>query len=164
MLKTSVVEPRQYRDAMSRFAGAVHVVATDGKAGRRGTTVIAACSVSDDPPTVLVCLNATNPSNDLFRDNGVFSLNTLHSGQRELANAFSGLTGLPQQERFAFGVWDTLATGAPTLSDAAAVFDCELVESKDMATHRILFGRVKGVRIGDSLDPLLYYNRQYRVL
>lgn len=164
MLKTSVVESRQYRDAMSRFAGAVHVVATDGRAGRRGTTVIAACSVSDDPPTVLVCLNATNPSNDLFRDNGVFSLNTLHAGHRELANAFSGLTGLSQPERFGFGVWETLATGAPTLSDAAAVFDCELVESKEVATHRILFGRVRGVRVGDSLEPLIYYNRQYRVL
>ena len=149
---------------MSRFAGAVHVVATDGRAGRRGTTVIAACSVSDDPPTVLVCLNATNPSNDLFRDNGVFSLNTLHAGHRELANAFSGLTGLSQPERFGFGVWETLATGAPTLSDAAAVFDCELVESKEVATHRILFGRVRGVRVGDSLEPLIYYNRQYRVL
>jgi cob(II)yrinic acid a,c-diamide reductase len=164
VLKKSVVEPRQYRDAMSRFAGAVHVVTTDGTAGRRGTTVIAACSVSDDPPTVLVCLNRGNPANERFHDNGCFALNTLPAGRQDLANAFSGLTGLPQDERFALGAWDTLATGAPTLSDAAAVFDCELIESKDLATHRVLFGRVKGVRIGDSLDPLIYYNRQYRVL
>ena len=50
-----------YRDAMARFAGAVHVLTTDGPAGKRGTTVIAACSVSDNPPTVLVCLNRENP-------------------------------------------------------------------------------------------------------
>jgi cob(II)yrinic acid a,c-diamide reductase len=164
VLKKSEVEPRHYRDAMSRFAGAVHVVTTDGKAGRRGTTVIAACSVSDNPPTVLVCLNRGNEANDLYVNNGVFALNTLAASQQDLANAFSGLTGLSQDERFALAEWDTIATGAPALAEAAAVFDCELVETKDFATHRVHFGRVKGVRIGDSLEPLLYYNREYRAL
>ncbi|MET0598611.1 MAG: flavin reductase, partial [Mesorhizobium sp.] len=56
MLKKQEVEPLHYRDAMARFAGAVHVLTTDGPAGKRGTTVIAACSVSDNPPTVLVCI------------------------------------------------------------------------------------------------------------
>ncbi len=164
MLKPSEVEPRQYREAMAHFAGAVHVVTTDGAAGRRGTTVIAACSASDNPPTVLVCLNRGKPENDLFAENGVFALNTLPAGMEELANGFSGLTGLTQAGRFALGRWDTIATGAPTLVDAAVVFDCEVETTFDHATHRILFGRVRGVRIGESLDPLLYYNRQYRVL
>src|SRR5690606_14115835 len=164
VLKKAEVEPRQYRGAMSRFAGAVHVVTTDGRAGRRGTTVIAACSVSDDPPTILVCLNRHNRANDLYVENGVFALNTLPAERQDLANAFSGLTGLPQNERFSLAAWDTIATGAPTLSDAAAVFDCELIEAKELATHRVLFGQVRGVRISDSLSPLIYYNRQYRVL
>lgn len=164
MLKNTAVEPRTYRDAMARFAGAVHVIATDGKAGRRGVTVIAACSVSDNPPTILVCLNRENLANDMFRDNGAFTLNTLARAHEPLANAFSGLTGLSQEDRFLLAGWDTIATGAPALVGAAAVFDCELVDSKDLATHRVLFGRVRGVRIGDSLDPLLYYNRAYRVL
>jgi cob(II)yrinic acid a,c-diamide reductase len=164
VLKKSEVEPRHYRDAMSRFAGAVHVATTDGDAGRRGTTVIAACSVSDDPPTILVCLNRGNEANDLYVKNGAFALNTLAAGQQELANAFSGLTGLSQDARFALGEWDTIATGAPALADAAAVFDCELVETKDFATHRVHFGKVRGIRIGDSLNPLIYYNREYRVL
>ncbi|MEX0955832.1 MAG: flavin reductase [Rhizobiaceae bacterium] len=164
MLKNTAVEPRTYRDAMARFAGAVHVIATDGQAGRRGVTVIAACSVSDNPPTILVCLNRENTSNDLFRDNGVFTLNTLTGGQGPLADAFSGLTGLSQDDRFAAAEWDAIATGAPALVGAAAVFDCELVDSKDFATHRVLFGRVRAVRIGDSLSPLIYYNRAYRVL
>jgi cob(II)yrinic acid a,c-diamide reductase len=164
LLKNTAVEPRSYRDAMARFAGAVHVIATAGEAGRRGVTVIAACSVSDNPPTILVCLNRENVSNDLFRDNGVFTLNTLTDSQEPLADAFSGLTGLSQDDRFAAAEWDTIATGAPSLVGAAAVFDCELVDAKDLATHRVLFGRVRGVRIGDSLNPLIYYNRAYRVL
>lgn len=164
MLKKSEFDPQLYRDAMARFAGAVHVLTTDGPAGRRGTTVIAACSVSDHPPMILVCINRENVSNALYSENGRFVLNTLSDTHRDLANAFSGLTGLTQEERFATGRWTTLATGAPVLADAAAAFDCELTEWSDMATHRVLFGKVTGVRIGDSFSPLMYYNRSYRAL
>lgn len=161
---TPRIEPQDYREAMSRFAGAVHVVTTGGKAGPRGLTVIAACSVSDQPPTVLVCINRQNPANDLFVENGVFALNTLSADQQAVSVAFSGVTGLSTEERFSHGEWDTISTGAPTLHGALAVFDCELVEAKDMATHRILFGKVTGLRVGDRLAPLLYHDRTYRTL
>jgi len=164
VLKIKDIEPQHYRDAMAHFAGAVHVVTTDGDAGRRGVTVIAACSVSDNPPTVLVCLNRQNANNDLFLHNGVFALNTLSSGHKRLSDAFSGLTALSQDERFALGEWDTLSTGAPTLVGAMAVFDCQLVEAKDFATHRVYFGKVTGLRVGANLKPLIYHDRGYRVL
>ena len=164
MLKKIVIEPQAYRDAMSRFAGAVHVVTTDGPAGRRGTTIIAACSVSDGPPTVLACLNRNNPKNEAFAANGNFALNTLAVKHEPLAVAFSGVTGLSPEERFALAEWDVIATGAPTLVGAVAVFDCELIDAKDLATHRVLFGKVTGLRTGDSLRPLIYYDRSYHVL
>ena len=164
MLKPNEIGPQAYRDAMARFAGAVHVITTDGAAGRRGTTIIATCSVSDSPPMVLACLNRENPNNELFIKNGNFALNTLAAKHEPMAVAFSGVTGASQAERFALGKWDTIETGAPTLVDAVAVFDCEIVESKDMATHRVLFGRVTGLRIGDSVRPLLYFERGYHVL
>lgn len=164
MLKKYEIGPQAYRDAMAHFAGAVHVITSDGPAGRRGTTVIAACSVSDSPPMVLACLNRENPNNNVFVKNGNFALNTLAAKHEPLAVAFSGVTGLSAAERFALGEWDVIATGAPTLKQAVAVFDCELVDSKDMATHRVLFGRVTGLRVGDSLRPLLYHDRGYHVL
>jgi cob(II)yrinic acid a,c-diamide reductase len=164
VLKKNDIGPQAYRDAMANFAGAVHVVTTDGPAGKRGATVIATCSVSDTPPTVLVCVNRENPKNDAFLKNGNFALNTLRAEQQPLAVAFSGLSGLPPQERFALARWDTIASGAPTLMDALAVFDCELVDTKDHATHRVLFGKVTGLRIGDTLEPLIYFNRGYRAL
>ena len=164
MLKKYEIGPQAYRDAMSHFAGAVHVITTDGPAGLRGTTVIAACSVSDSPPTVLACLNRENPNNLAFVKNGRFALNTLAAKHEPLSVAFSGLTGLTAQERFALGDWDVIATGAPTLKGALAVFDCELVDTKDLATHRVLFGKVTGLRVGDNLRPLIYHDRGYHVL
>lgn len=164
LLQKSRIESRAYRDAMARFAGHVHVVTTDGPAGRRGTTIIAACSVSDDPPTVLVCLMLSNAGNDIFVKNGVFALNTLGTHHERLANAFSGLDRLDQDQRFALAEWDTIATGAPTLVDAVSVFDCEIVEAKDVATHRVLFGKVTGLRLGDKVRPLIYHDRGYHRL
>ncbi|HET9536879.1 MAG TPA: flavin reductase [Mesorhizobium sp.] len=164
MLKKNDVGPQAYRDAMARFAGAVHVVTTDGPAGRRGVTVIATCSVSDSPPTILVCLNRENPNNDCFVTNGCFALNTLAAEQEALSVAFAGLSGLPLDQRFKVGHWDSIETGAPTLKEAIAVFDCELIDTKDLHTHRVLFGKVTGLRIGDNLRPLLYHDRGYHVL
>lgn len=164
MLNKIDVAPQTYRDAMARFAGAVHVVTTDGDAGRRGTTAIAACSVSDSPPTVLVCLNRGNPRNEPFLLNGRFALNTLSDTQQAVADAFSGLHTMTPEQRFASAEWDRIETGAPTLLGGLAVFDCEVVDVKDIATHRILFGRVKGIRIGAEREPLLYFGRAYREL
>ena len=75
------------------------------------------------------------------------------------------MTGLPVEERFRARPTGTRSsTGAPTLLDAIAVFDCELIDTKDLATHRVLFGKVTGLRIGDSLEPLIYFDRGYRPL
>lgn len=164
VLKKYEIGPQAYRDAMARFGGAVHVITTDGPGGRRGTTIIAACSVSDSPPTVLVCLNRENARNEAFVKNGNFCLNTLSSENQALAVAFSGQTGLAAEDRFALGEWDVLATGAPVLKGALASFDCEIVETMDHSTHRVLFGKVTGLRVGENLRPLIYHDRDYHRL
>jgi cob(II)yrinic acid a,c-diamide reductase len=163
VLSKSDFNPQLYRDAMARFAGAVHVVTTDGRRAARHDRDRRLLGVGQ-PPTMLVCINRENQSNHAFSDNGNFALNTLGEQHQELANGFSGLTGLAQEERFALGHWTTLTTGAPVLADSVATFDCELIEYADMATHRVLYGKVTGVRIGDSFAPLIYFNRSYRVL
>ena len=91
-------------------------------------------------------------------------MNTLSSTQQPLAIGFSGVNGLALDERFALGRWDTIATGAPTLIGALAVFDCEIIEAKDLATHRVLFGKVTGLASAITLDPLIYFDRGYHVL
>lgn len=164
MLQTKIIHPQDYRDAMAHLAGAVNIVTTDGVAGRRGVTVSATCSVSDNPATILVCLMKSHPSNRMFEDNGVFSLNTLATSHQTLAEAFSGKLGLDMDGRFALGSWETLSTGSPVLSDAIATFDCRLIEAKEVATHRVLFGEVTGLKATSNLAPLIYHNRAYHSL
>ncbi len=164
LLKLKTVDSTAYRDAMSRFAGAVHVVTTDGPAGRRGVTVSAACSVSDSPATLLVCLNRNHAHNLMFDKNGVFVLNTLGAIHQPLAVAFSGKDHLTQDERFSLAEWESGETGAPVLTGALASFECRLIDAKDMATHRVLFGEVTSIRTRDDVTPLVYHHRGYHTI
>ena len=75
---------------LSRLAGHVHIVTAAHAGVRRGVTITAACSVSDDPATLLVCLNGANPRNDIFTESGNFALNLLGADQMDLAHVFSG--------------------------------------------------------------------------
>ncbi|MBW9115016.1 flavin reductase [Rhizobium cauense] len=164
MLNKQPIDPRLYRDAMSRFGGHVQLVTTTIGEERRGVTITAACSVSDSPATVLVCLNNSNPKNEIFFRSGVFALNTLAAHHQTLADAFSGRIQLSNEERFATGRFDKLVTGAPVLHDALASFDCRVMEIKEMSTHHIIFGEVVAVRYNEAKPALLYMNRDYHSL
>lgn len=161
MLIRQTIDSKDYRDAMARYAGHVQIVTTMHEGVRRGVTVTAACSVSDNPGTLLVCINHSNPLNAVFAESGVFALNTLMSQHQHLADAFSGRGQLSVDERFAQGEWDTITTGAPALVGAAAVFDCRLIDAKNVATHTVLIGEVTGLRIGPAGRALLYLDRGY---
>ncbi len=75
---------------MSRLGAAVHVVTTAGPAGKSGFTATAVCSVSDQPATLLVCLNRGSSSAPILAQNGVFCVNTLGASEEKLADMFAG--------------------------------------------------------------------------
>ncbi|WP_051441076.1 flavin reductase family protein [Ensifer sp. WSM1721] len=158
------LDPITYRAAMSRMSSHVQLITAADGGERRGVTITASCSVSDDPPTVLACLNAANRRNDIFSRGGSFALNLLGGQHLALAHAFSGRDQLDMDRRFALGRWTQRMTGAPVLVDAVAAFDCRLIEARIMATHLILFGEVVDVQIGEKQPPLIYVDRGYRTL
>ena len=150
-----------FRDAMSRVLAAVHIVTTDGPAGRAGITASAVVSVSDDPPTVLFCINKNGRSAERFLRNGSFCVNTLASSDQWLADHFAGRSRMHPAERFAHGTWSTLRTGAPVLESALAVFDCRVIEVITASTHSILIGAVVDARYAPG-QSLAYLERSYR--
>jgi len=164
LTKTPPIEPQAYRDAMSHFAGAVHIITTDGIAGLRGTTISACCSLSDAPPTMLVCLMKQHESNRLFIENGRFCVNTLSGRHRQLSDLFAGRDGMGQEERFAQAKWHKLTTGAPVLEGALAAFDCRLTGWHEHDTHYILHGQVVDVMRTHRSEALIYLNRGYHSL
>jgi flavin reductase len=156
------VSREQFRDAMARLGAAVNVVTTDGAAGRAGFTASAVCSVTDDPPTLLVCVNRASRGYAQFKANAVLCVNTLAAGQHDLSDAFAGKGGLDSDGRFALARWGKLATGAPVLEDAAVVaFDCRIAEVLEKGTHSVFFAEIAAIRQGAPGGALIWYGRDY---
>src|SRR5438128_4511263 len=151
-----------FREAMSRLGAAVHVVTTAGPGGKTGATATAVCSVSDAPPTLLVCLNRRSQTNPAVVENGVFCINTLGAAGAEIADIFSGRTGVTGSDRFASGEWTTLSTGSPVLGSAVVALDCRIVEVRSVGSHNVFFGAVETVRAGPEGPALVYHDRAYK--
>jgi flavin reductase len=159
-LKTVDVQP--FRDAMCRLGAAVHVVTTDGPAGKSGFTATAVCSVSDSPATLLMCINRGASSMPVLRGNGVFCVNTLRAGEEIIADTFAGRTKIARDQRFDNGQWTTLTTGSPVLSSAVVAFDCRVTEVKSVASHDVYFGIVEAIHSGPPGAALVYHDRAYK--
>ena len=152
-----------YRDGMARLAAAVNVITSDGPAGLGGFTASAVCSVTDDPPTLLVCVNLSSRQNEILRGNGVLCVNTLAVGQTDIAAVFS-TRDVAIDTRYAAGTWSRLETGAPVLEGAVASFDCRIVERLEKGTHAIILCEVQAVKTGGEALPLVYFGRDYRAM
>jgi flavin reductase len=150
-----------FREAMSRLGAAVHVVTTAGPGGKAGFTATAVCSVSDAPPTLLVCLNRKSQGAPTLRENKVFCVNTLGADCETLADVFAGRTG-SRADRFALGQWGSMTTGAPVLASAVVAFDCRVLEIKGVASHNVIFGAVVDIRQGPAGPALVYHDRAYK--
>jgi len=152
--------PEAFKQAMRRFTGAVSVVTTRGPNGeQRGVTATAVCSLSVDPPAVIACINRQTGVGQFAPTSGIFCVNVLTEGQREVAEVFAGRTAHSGADRFAVGLWREHEVGAPVLSDAVANFACRIDRSIDFATHVILVGEVVQTVIGPKQDqPLLYFD------
>lgn len=153
-----------FRATMRHLAGAVTVIATGPEADRYGLTATAVCSLSDDPATLLVCVNRQASAHDVISANRCFSVNLLADDQEAVASRFSGRAGHRGEARFEGASWRTLATGAPTLVDAVAAFDCEVTQEHVFATHTIFIGRVVAATSRDASEPLIYLRGAFRRL
>lgn len=156
-----MITPEIYRAAMSRLGAAVNIITSRGPGGLSGATACAVCSVTDAPPTLLVCLNRANRSNAVVKANGVLCVNVLAAHQEDLSVRFSSQTGASIEERYEATAWEALSTGAPVLNDSVASFDCEVTQTVEVGTHSVFFARVVELRVNDSHHGLIYFGRRY---
>ena len=150
-----------YRAIMRHQAGAVAVIAVGVAGVRTGLTATAVCSLSDTPPTLLVCVNRTASAHDPIASLKAFSVNLLATDQQDVAASFSGRTGLKGEARFTDAGWTTMTSGAPVLESALASLDCELMDRHAFDTHSVFIGRVVGGRVRAEAQPLLYFRGDY---
>tara|TARA_A100001037_G_scaffold306251_1_gene350191 strand:- start:6844 stop:7389 length:546 start_codon:yes stop_codon:yes gene_type:complete len=170
------IEPEVHRDrmvaddlrmAMRQLAASVSVVAARSGDDRGGLTMTAVCSVSLDPPTMLICVNRSSSSHDLIAEAKCFSVNILNEDQRLIAEVFAGQTGIADWDgRFAAGdaEWIESEAGVPILKEARANVICRTRETVVSGSHTIFLGDVVEVLSHDHDDghALLYSQGDYR--
>lgn len=158
------VTQQQFRNAMAKLPAAVHIITTDGPHGKAGITASAVCSLSDSPPTLIVCLNREARARHCAVANGRLAVNVLGEDGQELSAVFAGQRGLEMPERFGTGAnWQALDSGAPVLEDAVCAFDCLIDSVQEVGSHSVLICRVLAISPLKAAPNLLYHERQYKV-
>ena len=154
-----MIEATDFRNAMSLLTSAVNVVTTIGASGRYGFTASAVCSVTDNPATLLVCMNKGSYLHSYFVEHKILAVNVLSAHHQLISNVFS--SKMNSTERFKHGVWTTLKTGAPVLADSLASFDCQIEQIQEVGTHDIFICRVIAIQQNRQDHSLVYFNRAY---
>ena len=146
--------------AMCGVAASVTVVTTNGKAGRRGATVSAFCSVSADPPTILVCLNKSSGIADAVAENGLLNVNILRNHQAMIARRFAGKNDGQLSDRF-----EKIDCGVSDIPEinGAMVLCCDTISLVSSTSHMMVIAHVTAVK-NLHLEPLAYLNGDFHQL
>ena len=160
-LRDTNLDTDKFRNGMALLTGAVNIIATRNGDIRSGLTASAVCSFSAEPPRLLACVNFSGNSFQHIAESRCMSVNVLAQSQENLAKRFAGMLGNNREDRFKFGNWTELVTGAPVLQEALAGFDCTVEEMLVAHTHAVIIGEVKDVIVNGGMKPLLYSNRAF---
>jgi flavin reductase (DIM6/NTAB) family NADH-FMN oxidoreductase RutF len=157
-----MAERSAFLAALRGVAHSVAVVTTDGATGRHGATVTSFCSVSADPPSLLVCLRADSRIARAVTVHGVYCVNVLRDSANALAERFAGRGSSPA-DRFDGVELQPGGAGPPVLAAASCAFSCRLSEAVRAGSHVIAIGLVLEVRACDE-PPLAYLDGRYASL
>ena len=151
------VDEFRFRTVLSRFASGVTVVTAVGGDGvDHGMTVSAFCSLSLDPPLILVCIDHGTVMHGIVEGAKTFTVNILADDQEDLARKFSD----PDNDRFEGTSYTRGANGLALLTGAAAWLECALAQRYEGGDHTIFVGRVEAADAADA-QPLVYYRGGY---
>lgn len=157
------VSSEDHRYGMRHFAVGVSIITARHGETKAGLTATAVCSVTADPPRLVVFVNKNVVANQVVLDSGALCVNVLAGEQEEVAKAFAGMVeGVHGDERFKFGAWRELVTGAPSLDGSLANFDCRVVKVFDESTHHAFLCEVLATRERNDGEALIYLNGGFR--
>jgi flavin reductase len=160
MTSETPISADTFRQSMRLLAGGVCIAASSIDGERLGLTVTAVCSLTLDPPTLIVCINRVAGAYDAMRATKRISVNFLASHQVQLAELFSS-PRIKGAQRFDPAQWGNMASGAPAVIDALAVLDCEIVNELSVGQHSVFLCEVKSARLESEKRPLVHFNREF---
>jgi flavin reductase len=151
-----------FKQAMRRLAASVTLVTAFDRLGQPYGLIVSSCtSLTLEPPTILVCINATASIWPVIAHSSHFGLSILHSDSHEEAELFADKQR--RSERFAGAHWN-LELKAPLLRKAQASLLCRRADTIAYKTHHIIIGEVLTAAYRADIDPLVYINGKFQVM
>lgn len=156
----TTIDGKAFRQALGQFASGITVVTTRDAAGQpRGLTANSFCSVSLDPPLVLVCVDHRSEVHTALGQSGLFGVSVLHEGQEDWSRRFA--SGGPN--KFVGVELQPGPQGALLVPDALAHLECRVKSNHAEGDHTIWVGEVVSLALSPG-RPLLYHGSAYRRL
>jgi flavin reductase (DIM6/NTAB) family NADH-FMN oxidoreductase RutF len=150
----------EFRAALGRFPSGVTVVTTiDSENRLHGITVSAFCSVSLEPPLILVCIDKEAGSHHAFEQSKAFVVNILREDQQFLSDRFAS----QMPDKFENVKYRAGIERLPVLEDVLVNLECRLVNAHDSGDHTIYIGEIVVATVNDG-KPLVYFRGEYRKL
>jgi flavin reductase (NADH) len=138
---------------MRQLASTVTVITASGNGQEAGMTATSVCSVSVEPPQVLVCINRSGRTHELIVASRQFAVNVLSPQHSSLARHYSAANRTAA--KLTLGRWLRSSMGPPLLADAPVSFGCEVQHEMCAATHTVFIGRVVHLSYREA-QPLIY--------
>ena len=152
--------PREFRNALGRYATGVTVITTCATGGKvEGLTANSFSSVSLDPPLVLWSLREGAASMTSFVESGHFAINVLGAEQQHHSRHFATAAA----DKFHGVTWSSGLGGCPLLEDCVAVFECRTDQIVSAGDHRLFIGRVVRATYRRG-DPLVFHAGAYHAV
>jgi flavin reductase (DIM6/NTAB) family NADH-FMN oxidoreductase RutF len=135
------------------------VTTRDADGSDHGMTVSAFCSLSLQPPLVLLCIEHTASVHRALTTAPGFVVNILSARQEQIARRFS----IVDIDRFEGVGFTRSSNGYPILEDVLGLIECRRFALHDGGDHTIVVGEVEATNI-ETGTPLLYYRGGYAQL
>jgi flavin reductase (DIM6/NTAB) family NADH-FMN oxidoreductase RutF len=152
--ETFSIHPREFRNALGRFATGVSVVTTLHQERIHGMTANAFLSVSLDPPLVLLSLDNRSHMHRFLSTSRRYGVSVLAEGQEALSDHFAGrkVEGL--------NVEFITRREVPLLEGAVAHFVAHVINVHEAGDHTLYIGQVEHFEWCEG-KPLLFYAGRY---
>lgn len=150
------VSVAEFRSMLSVWPSGVTLVSSRLGDEHRVITVSAFCSVSLEPPLILVCVNNDSSALPTIMQGGVIAVNLLAQGQQDVAMQGSS------KVRVGLGnIAHTIGSnGCALVTGAAGALECDVWRTDVVGDHTVVYGLVTATTIGE-MTPLLYHQRRY---
>lgn len=149
-----MIDPREFRRTLGRFATGITVVTMRSGDRIHGITVNAFMAASLEPPLIALCIDKRARAHATLSASERFGVSILRAEQTGSSDRFAGRAGPSEADPFED------FHGFPVLHGALGKMVCSVYDVTDAGDHSLFLGEVEALGAFEG-RPLLYFEGRY---